>query len=254
MLGIEYDISDNSMIWLENSTGYKQGYRGEESQTLDAYQVGSKNRFLDQRLQVNAAAFYYDYQNYQVRSMQDYVNPDTGEVFMDMGSGAGDADLYGLDIDMNFLLTRNDYITLAASYLNSEIVGLVIEYFYSPPSTEFGGVPLNNSPEWTLAGGYKHHFFLSNGGTLTAGFDFRHRTEYFLEFGTLVTDVTDRVNIQPAHHMINASLNYASPGGKWEINAYVKNIQNYAEKIGGRGDTLKLSAPRTFGAVLSLRY
>lgn len=253
-LGIEYDISEHSMLWLENSTGYRQGYRGQESQTLDAYQLGSKNRFLDQRLQVNAAAFYYDYSNYQGRSMQEYVNPDTGEVFMDMGTGTGDATVYGFDLDTNFLLTRNDYITFSASYLHSEIRDLVLEYLYSPPSALWDESPINNSPEWTLTGSYKHHFYLGNGGTLTPGFDIRYRTEYFCSFQEFINDPDNPVNIEPDHYMIDASLNYASPSGKWSINAYVRNIENHAEKIGVSMSTLKLSAPRTFGAVLSLRF
>jgi len=253
-LGIEYDISEYSMIWLENSTGYRQGYRGNESQNLDAYQIGSKNRFLDQRLQVNATAFYYDYTNYQVMSMINYEDPLTHAIWMDMGSGTGNATVYGLDLDTQYLLTQNDQITLSASYLNSEISALTIEYLYSPPSSQYGGAPLNNSPDWTLTGSYKHLFYLGNGGTLTPSFDMKYRTEYYCSFQDYIQDPGDQTNWEQSHIMVNAALNYASPGGKWSVNAYVKNIQNHAEKVGKMMSSLRLSNPRTFGAVLSLRY
>ena len=130
---------------------------------------------------------------------------------MDMGHGTGDATLYGFDVDTNFLLTRSDSITFSASYLHSAIQGLTIEYLYFPPSALWEESPINNSPEWTLAGSYRHDFYLGNGGTLTAGFDFRYRTEYFCSFQEFINDPDNPVNIEPDHHMTNASLNYASP-------------------------------------------
>jgi iron complex outermembrane receptor protein len=253
-LAIEYDVSDNSMIWLENSTGYRQGYRGSKSQSLDSYQIGVKNRFMNQRLQVNATAFYYDYTNYQVRSMVEYVSPDTGEVLMDEGIGTGDATVYGLDFDTELLLTQKDLITFSASYLDSEISGLTMYYNFRPSSSIYDNSPINNSPEWTLNGSYKHNFYLPNGGTLSAGFDFQYRTEYYCSFQDYITDPDGGVNWEPDHMMSNASLNYAAPSGKWSINAYIKNIGDHAEKIGKMMESLRLSAPRTYGAVLSVRY
>ena len=253
-LGIEYDLSENSMIWLDNSTGYRQGYRGSKSQSLDSYQIGTKNRFMDQRVQVNATAFYYDYSNYQVRTMVEYVDPETGSVLMDMGVGTGDSIVYGLDLDTEYLLTKNDLVTFSASYLNSSISDLTIEYLYSPPSSQYEDAPLNNAPDWTLSGSYRHNFYLANGGSLTPSLDFRYRTEYYCSFQDYITDPSDDTNWEPDHIMANASLNYAAPSGKWTINAYVKNIQNHAEKVGKMMSSLRLSPPRTFGAVLSLRY
>jgi iron complex outermembrane recepter protein len=253
-LGIEYDISGHSMIWLDNSTGYRQSYRGGKSQSLDSYQIGTKNRFLDQRLQLNATAFYYDYTNYQVNSMVDYVDQETGAVWFDMGSGTGAATEYGLDLESDFLLTQNDQITLSASYLHSEISGLTITYTWSPPASQYDSAPLNNAPEWTLTGGYKHNFSFDNGGTLTPSFDVKYRTEYYCSFQDYIQNPSDRVNWEPSHLMANAALNFVAPSGKWSINAYVKNIQNHAEKVGKMMNSLRLSAPRTYGAVLSVKY
>ncbi|MGO4610745.1 TonB-dependent receptor, partial [Variovorax sp. 2RAF20] len=37
-----------------------------DDETVDAFEVGAKSEFLDRRLRLNAAAFYYDYQDLQV--------------------------------------------------------------------------------------------------------------------------------------------------------------------------------------------
>jgi hypothetical protein len=65
-------------------------------------------------------------------------------------------------------------------------------------------------------------------------------------------------NYQEAHYMENASLAYNHPGGTWGVSAYCNNISNYAEKrsymkAGGNG-LLNISAPRTWGAVLSVKF
>ena len=44
-------------------------------ETLIAYEFGSKNRFLGNKLQVNAAFYYYDYGGYQASLLLDPANP-----------------------------------------------------------------------------------------------------------------------------------------------------------------------------------
>lgn len=60
-LGFEYDLDENVMVWADFSTGYKHVFRNAESQELKAYQLGAKTRLLNQKLQINATSFYYDY-------------------------------------------------------------------------------------------------------------------------------------------------------------------------------------------------
>jgi hypothetical protein len=64
----------------------------------------------------------------------------------------------------------------------------------------------------------------------------------------------EKVNTEPAHHISNASIKYSDPGGKWTLNAYVKNIENYAEKKNLLNNALRLGPPRTYGLVLSVKY
>jgi hypothetical protein len=58
--------------------------------------------------------------------------------------------------------------------------------------------------------------------------------------------------------MENANMAYNAPSGKWTLSAYVNNIENYAEKrtymnAGGQG-MLDIGDPRTYGAVLSVKF
>lgn len=75
---VEHDLAPTNMVYAAISTGFSPGdvalatngggvpvVTAFKAQTLTAYEIGSKNRFLNNRLQLNAAIFYNDYQGSQ---------------------------------------------------------------------------------------------------------------------------------------------------------------------------------------------
>lgn len=76
-------FTDQSLIYASYSRGYKAGGSNPGVQanniggipsayapeSIDAYEIGSKNTLLDGRLQANLTAWYYDYGNYQISSI-----------------------------------------------------------------------------------------------------------------------------------------------------------------------------------------
>lgn len=122
-----------------------------------------------------------------------------------------------------------------------------------------GGAMLNNSPKYMVTSSYEHNFDLANGSCLTPRLDIRYQTEMLLEFIPESREVpegmdVDKVNTEPAHFMIDFSTNYNSSSGKWNLNGYVKNILNHAEKTGFKLSELRIGSPRTYGAILSVKF
>jgi iron complex outermembrane receptor protein len=77
-VGIEYDLAEDSMLYASYATSYRvnamaisQGDESVPPEELKSYTVGAKNRFFDNRLQVNASAYFYDYQNKGFRGSSD---------------------------------------------------------------------------------------------------------------------------------------------------------------------------------------
>jgi iron complex outermembrane receptor protein len=76
--GLEYAPDNDSLYYGKYSRGFKAGgFRTgvdilfsptplTQEETVDAFEVGLKKTFLDGRLQANAAAFFYTYQNLQI--------------------------------------------------------------------------------------------------------------------------------------------------------------------------------------------
>jgi iron complex outermembrane receptor protein len=267
-LGAEYDLSEDSMVWVDYSTGYKQVRGSSPDQELKSYQIGSKSRFLDNRVQFNATAFYYDYTNFNIRGgIDEEYRVIDGETVTFRGSGTGDAILYGADASIDYVITNKDRLNLSLSSLSADVDKVLIIYSYQgieypdlvPPKTIGSGKPLNNAPELSVVGSYEHRFDLANGGAITPTISARYTSKYILEFTVDERNIPegmdpDKVNTEPSHIMGDFSLNYSHHSGKWTLNGYVKNVTNYAEKNGIMRGDLRIGSPRTYGMVLSVRF
>jgi iron complex outermembrane receptor protein len=73
---LDYDLTPDNMVYGSVSRGYKPGGSNAPAggvfdipsfapETNTAFEIGSKNQFLDKHLRVNVAAFYYLYKNMQ---------------------------------------------------------------------------------------------------------------------------------------------------------------------------------------------
>jgi len=292
-IGFEYDLGENSMLFLDYSTSYRTN-KGEDSEgnpldpeTLDAYSLGSKNRFLGNKLQLNATAYYYQYKNYlavgggMMRFYQltdldgDGMYTGDGEAvpFMDEDSGRqiGNMEVYGLDLQTSTIITNNDKLDLSVSYSHSEWTKL---YFDFPQTANDWGIedldyvgkgkPFD--PHLTMNASYNHNFNLANGGTLTGRLDVRYQSSTFMSWAEEEVSYSDDgyytpqvvslsgYRTQEAYYLGNISGIYADPTGKWTFTGYVKNFTNYAVKQSGGTQQMMIGAPRTYGAVLTVRY
>ncbi len=73
-VGLDYDLTPTNLLYASVSTGFKPGggnislapavvpYQF-QPETITAYEIGSKNSFLDKKLTVNLSSFYYDDKN-----------------------------------------------------------------------------------------------------------------------------------------------------------------------------------------------
>lgn len=291
-LGVEYDLGENTMIYADWSTSYRaQGLAGAGSagpgsslttpppEELKAYTVGAKNRFMENKLQVNASAYYYDYKNYSVAEQVmafsgDPANPLSTYITPDPNSSTwGNGNMIGVDIQTTAIITSKDTLDLSVSYLKSEWTDLVFDYYYDYYVTEaiprdapaqvveilplddrsYNGKPMTHSPDWTIGANYKHIFILPNGGSLETQINATYKSDYRLTW----KDEDYPSNYQEAYHMIDLTANYIHSDGKWTLSAYVRNLENYAVKMGYAPmpmDETRVGSPRTYGAVLSVRY
>lgn len=121
---LDYKPSDNSLIYLSYSRGYKSGginppfdpsvfsapatFRPE---SIDAFELGTKNTFMNGSLRLNASVFYYKYKDLQLSRILNKTS------FNDNTN----ADIYGAEVEAVIRPERHFMVNLSASYLKTKI-------------------------------------------------------------------------------------------------------------------------------------
>lgn len=258
-IGFEYDVSEGSLLWGDFSTGFRAGNSRLDPEYLDAFQLGTKSRFLNNALQLNWTAFYYDYQGYQSEKTITYSDGTAN-----FGAGSGDAEIFGVDVQSSYILTEKDRLDLSVSYLDASYTNVVVEYeedVYNPvtgltePDEYYSGATMTNSPEWTIALTYEHSFYLQNGGALKLRADTRYQTESTILFAEDPTyDLDPETIVNPDYHLSNAALTYISPDSRFSLSGYIKNIEDFPVKNHMLGNSTRIGPPRTYAIQLTIKY
>lgn len=261
-VGAELDVTSKNLLYVTYSTAFKAGgindstgdfsdpnanatYRPE---TLQSIEVGSKNRFFDDRVQLNASAFKYDYTDFQV-----FTAVFTTATPLVAVLNADSATLWGGEIESTFLITPNDRLDLSMAYNHARFDKFI--YFNSdyPPPTglDRSGSRLPQAPEWTGALGYDHDFIFGSGTVLSLGGQVRLYTD---------SDTTIEPNLdsrQPGYSMVDAHASYKPKDSNWSLNAYVNNATDRVVRLfsaNAGAARLTIGAPRTYGAGITASF
>ena len=276
--GLEYDLTPQSLLYANIATGFKAGgfyaASGNASfapEELTAYTLGSKNRFLDNSLQVNLEAFYWQYHNQQISYVGPVqVNPGT-YVAGGVTTNVGQSRMYGLDLDMKYRLTANDTISGELQYLNSRYNSFVYQGFSgngAPLTTacstavdpaigtiapakvytlDCTGKPGINSPTISVNLDYAHNFPLNNGMSVIADINTQIQTSRYVQIDYVPNE------LQPAYTMSNLSLTLQSAAADWSLSGFVNNVENstvisqsFVRPI-ANANYAGLEPPRTYG-------
>ncbi|WP_136162660.1 TonB-dependent receptor [Sphingomonas flavalba] len=240
-----------NLLYVKYDTGYKAGGftdlnpYGPES--LTAYEIGSKNRFLGNTLQINASAFLYDYKNQQV---QQQIQLPSGGV----GTGtvnAGKSKIYGADLDLIWQPSSADRFDFYIAYLHARFKDFVV---FSGGNQQLAGNRLQQAPDWTMNIGYEHTWDVGD-GTLTARAQTHYESKSYFTFFNFDADK------QSGYHRSDVTLTYRAPDDRWALEAYVRNLEDklilaYADVTGSTWGTYRYTyqAPRTFGARLTVNF
>lgn len=283
--GAEWDVTPDSLAYVTVATGYKQGgvFAGPppkntyEPETLTAYELGSKNRFMDNRVQLNLDAFYYKYKNFQVGQLEQLqVAPGSPETaFGDYIVNAPQATEYGLELESAFVLSDSDRLDMSATYLHTRFD----EFLFPVPRSgvlnnatgllqyqfvDKKGFPAAHAPQVTGTISYRHQWQMDKGARLSAMVSAHGESSQWL---TVDHDpAVKKLDYQKAYTTYQAQLAYSTAEDKVTYSVYCKNIGNEAVKnnftwngnVWGNGTIdapfASMSPPRTYGLVVSAKF
>lgn len=232
--GLDFDVTAQNLLYATVSTGFKSGglnnlpadvglttYAPEE---ITAYELGSKNRFVDDRVQVNLSVFRYDYKNYQTFVFyQPTGGPNAGStLFPTVNSQT--ATFEGGELSSEFALSTADRVGLSLSYLHNVYKEFVIALPYVPVN-DLSGTDVPLSPRLAAVLSYQHVFQLGAAGNLTLGAD-AHYFDSYIVTGTQGNFADNATYTQPSYTKYNANLSWRT--GTWTVSAFGRNLSNKA--------------------------
>ncbi len=265
--GAEYDLSPRNLLFATASTGFKSGGLTQtvppdnvyQPEKVLAFEVGSRNRFFDNKLQINLEAFHWTYKDQQ----NAHLTFDTLGNVNFLTSNAGSATLYGLNLDIVAHPSKVDNFHVAAEYDHSRysVFNEQLPVFaYSPLATgcafkgigpgpfvplvtiSCAGFPLPHAPRWSGEADYTHSFTLHSGASVDLSGSMRFSSKTYLQ-----VDFTPDEQA-PSFVKLNANLDYHSADQRYSVGLFVRNLNNAKEYTGGQLQTL---APPLFPAVIA---
>ena len=256
-VGAEYDVSPASMVFANLGTGYKSGNFGDgdmnhpstnpacgilvKPENLMALELGSKNRFLNGRAQLNADAFYYRYTDKQE---QTFVLCNAFETTSQL-TNAGKARSAGLEFEGWYRPTGDDKLDFSLAVLKAQYT----QFFSAAMNRDLKDTTLPKAPRLTVNIGYQHTFTLP-GGLLTARLQSHYEASKYMAFGA------DPAFRQPSFTKSDALLTYEPVDGRWSLMGYVRNMENkvvVTDVYSGFG-LANLATPRTAGVRLGVTF
>lgn len=267
MLNLSYAANENVLVYASWSQGYKSGGFNARAnpdtplspapfdpEQVDAWELGIKSTWLDNRLTVNLAAFQTNYDDIQLTV---FTATSTGS-FLSLVENAGKAEIRGVELDINAQLTSwwkisGGYGRTDAKYKKFDTIDTATRQTVDQTHLSFANTPLevfNLSSEWRLP-------------VVVADIieetklrvDYSHNSGYY-------NDVINTPQLKTsAFSLLNASLVMTFNDSRSQLQLWGKNLTNEFYVTGalsladsfGVGQRY-LSEPRTYGVSLSHEF
>lgn len=271
---LEHDVTSSNLLYAAISSGFvpgdvQAGIAGNTpatlhtdvfsfgAETLTAFEIGSKNRFLDNRLQINAGVFYYRYGGFQ-----------TGGISVCQGACVSFATILvparmrGAELEVEYQLTPNDHVSLNYGYINAYYVDMPVLYTNSTVWTRPAGIP---PQKVNLA--YEHIFRLPGDSSISFRGNGRLLAPYQAAGLTGLLSASAAAAGGGAYTRADTetvwdlSATWALSNDRYSVTAYGRNLTNNRYKTnvnvtarGGLSATATPYVPRTYGVVLNAKF
>ena len=273
-VGIDYHLSEESLVFANISKGFKTGsfpalaaanhtaLAPVVQEEVLAYEVGTKTTFADNAIHLNAAIFYYEYKDKQVRGK--YPDPIFG--ILDALINVPESEILGAEADVVFQVTEGLTLTGSVTYVDSEIT----EYEGTNllgQANNFSGDPIPFTPELTYSLDVDYRIFMDNGGEVFMGLRAVGQDDSDAAIGAeriawpegpYSRAVDPYPYVLDGYTTLDARLGYESPDQSWRVMLWGKNITDeyyWTTIIPASDDIARFAGrPRTYGVTLGYNF
>ena len=262
-LALSHEFNADTLGYVSYNRGFKAGlfnlnvlsaanggqpFLPVEPEILDAYEVGLKTEFFDNRMRLNLSAFLYDYKDLQVS-----ISTEGGNTILN----AAEATMKGGEIE--FLAALSSSVTLNAglSLLDAEYDSFPAGPVLTPngfggntqTAEDLAGNEIPRSPEMTFNAGIVHTLDTSV-GKFTSSANVYHNDGFYWE--------SDNRHAQESYSIVNAQVTWSHPDDSYYVRGFVNNVTDTEYSNFGLaselGDFISAAAPRTYGVKVGVNF
>ena len=253
-IGLDYKPSDETLLYATYSRGYRGGsfnaqayFLPEElsttkSETVTDYEIGSKASFFEHRLELDSAAFYYDYRNQQFID----IDPKTGaQPLVNLPVSR----IYGAELEIAARPIRDLQITGGVSLLNTKVEQGTLD------GQSIVGNSIVNAPKYSGTMAVDWDVVHANWGSVSTRVDGNYVSRQFFDLENRPTAS------QGGYGLLNARLGWKTASGNAGVDLWIRNISNTfyttdkIDLLSGFGFIYnRVGDPRMFGATVSINF
>jgi iron complex outermembrane recepter protein len=248
LVAARYHLNDDLLFYARAASGYRPGggrvippgvtldlARFYTSDKLWSYELGTKLEGLDNRLTVDADAFYIDWTNIQTQ----IPIPDT---FYIINGNGGSARSRGLELQVAYVPVKGLTVGTNGAFTDAKFTSTV-------PGVATDGTSLTYVPRFNGAA-YAHYLHpITNGWNASVQGDY-HYEGYRVD--------TYRVPL-PGYGVWNTRV--GAQNDRWQVNFYIRNLTDKYGRAGSNGGgggflpyQFVIEQPRTFGVSFIERF
>lgn len=216
MVSLGYQWNDDLFTYFTYSEGFKSGGFTQRvfppqpnipsfnPEFVNVYEAGFKWQGFDNRLRINGAYFFSDYEDLQIVSQAQTVAP--------IVLNAGAAEVQGVELDLQAVPAAGWLLEAAIGYIDDEITDI-------DPAT---GVGIDNSlvktPEWSGNFAVSYEWNWNDWATITPRLDVAYKSSYY------ANAINSEPTEQDAYSLVNLGVTFATNDGKWMVAAMGRNL------------------------------
>ena len=296
-IALSWDVQDNITLYGSYTTGFRSGawspdglsegafFLSVEDEQVDAYELGIRSDWLDNRLRANLTVFFNEYEDYQQSGTTDlgftrysvdevetsgaeleltmlplpglevslnvgYLDGEYKDVSSDAAGGLTGMTLRSLAITQG-LIAADDTTTMPPTPDPTMVTDLTMEEQAALAADRIAlaeSLDLKNAPEWNAGLTAIYTLSLQNGMYLSFGTDLAYEKESFNLAANPEAVKRDDTFI------VNARIALGSDSGSWEVALWGKNLDDEIYYPAASGSGVYPADPKLWGLDLTLNF
>jgi iron complex outermembrane recepter protein len=182
-LALDYHINDSAMVYISYAEGYKSGgvqfgagtaetaVNSFDEERLRSIEIGLKSRLLDDRIQLNAAAYDYDFEDQQMQQIVSVNGAPVG-----VTENAATSEMNGIEVEALALLTAGLTLDVKYAWQDAKFDDFISE------EGDFSGNYMPAAPEHAYTVSLRQDTSIGRFGDLSVSATYAWKDEQYFNF------------------------------------------------------------------------